>query len=103
VLLLDLDYSWWIYRSSFDQTHNNNYNKNDGKNKTPKKYNNKGAIQFTIIVKTPSDESKKFTVFSKDSSLDAAEKLVKNFRLGVDLVPCFAAYIEEQRIKLSDA
>jgi hypothetical protein len=46
------------------------------------------------------DEHKTFSVYQKDSSLDAASKLVKNFKLENDMVSYFAAYIEERRAEI---
>mmetsp|Transcript_3135 Transcript_3135/g.2604 ORF Transcript_3135/g.2604 Transcript_3135/m.2604 type:complete len:116 (+) Transcript_3135:1-348(+) len=75
----------------------NGYNKN-------KKYINKpvrhGNIQFTIKVFKEECESRVFSVYEADSSLEAAKKMVQNLRMDDDLVRFWAAFIEEKRLKL---
>jgi len=80
------------YRDNHDVGGNKNFKK-----KTPKKVPRQGLIQFTIQVKKSEKEHKLFSVYQADSSEDSARKLVQNLWLDEDLVPYFAAYIEERR------
>lgn len=57
-------------------------------------------IQFTIRILREENEVRHFSVYSSDSSEDAARKMAQNLRLEEFQIPYWAAYIEERRLEL---
>ena len=89
-----------LFRGSFDNSNNTNNGKKKGNTKTPKK-TQKHDVQFAIEVMISNEEKKTFSVYQKDTSYEAAAKLVKNHKLDQELVHYFKLYIEEWRLKLN--
>jgi hypothetical protein len=59
-----------------------------------------GIIQFTLKVLKKEDEQRIFNVYQADSWIEAAKKMAQNLRLDEDMVPYWAAYINERRWEL---
>ena len=68
--------------------------------RTHKTNRNMKSVQFSIRIFKDEKETRFFSVFSSDSSEDAAKKMVQNLKLDEFQVPFWAAYIEERRLEL---
>lgn len=68
--------------------------------KIMKPIRNLKPAQFTIKIIRENNETRHFSIFSSDTSEEAAKKLAANLKLDDFHIPYWAAYIEERRLDL---